>query len=153
MGAVYDGSTKELILQLKFYRLRAAARAAARLVVGALDISDRIELITAVPISPLRYRERGYNQAELVAREVARELNLPYLALLGRENSAHQMGQGRTERLRQIKGAFFALRQLNGQKVLIVDDVITTGATLSEGAGVLMAAGAGEVWGAVVARH
>lgn len=97
--------------------------------------------------------ERGYNQSELVARLVARRLGVPYCPMLGRVTSEHQMGLGRHERLEQIQGAFFALRPVPGARVLVVDDVITTGATLSECATTLSAAGAQLVWGAVVARH
>ncbi len=153
VGASYEGPVKELILQLKFHRLRSAAAAASALVSEALPEGLPVEVVTSVPISPARYRERGYNQSGIVARMVARRLQLPYRPLMGRETSAHQMGLDRAARLTQIKGAFYPLRMLDGQSVLVVDDVITTGATLSESAQTLRGAGAGKVWGAVVARH
>jgi competence protein ComFC len=153
VGAYYEGAVKELILKLKFYRLRAAAEAATGLVLAALPEDLHVDIVTAVPISPTRYRERGYNQAELVARRLAKRLGLPYSNLLGRETSAHQMGLDRTSRLAQIKGSFYPLREIGGRRVLVVDDVVTTGATLTECAEVLTAAGADEVWGAAVARH
>ncbi len=153
VGAFYDGPVKELILQLKFHRLRSADVAAAALVMRAIPAGERFDVVTSVPVSPLRYRERGYNQSELVAKRVARELGLPYRSMLGRTTSAHQMGGDRAARLRQIAGAFFAFKPVGGQRVLVIDDVITTGATLSECATTLSEAGAASVWGAVIARH
>jgi competence protein ComFC len=153
VGAYYEGPVKELILQLKFHRARSAVEDAASLVAAALPEDLRVDVVTSVPISPARYRERGYNQSGLIARQVARQLRLPYASLLSRVTSAHQMGLDRSRRLVQIKGAFYPLRELDGRRVLVVDDVITTGATLLECAETLRAVGASQVWAGVVARH
>jgi competence protein ComFC len=153
VGADYEGAVKELVLQLKFHRLKAATEAAAGLVLRCADEWPDVNLVTSVPVAAGRYRERGYNQSELLAREVARRLGLPYSTMLGRLTTAHQMGQDRRTRLEQVAGAFYGVRRLEGQRVLIVDDVVTTGATLSECAATLRAAGAGPVWAAAVARH
>jgi competence protein ComFC len=153
VGTYYDGAAKELILQLKFHRKQAAAEAAAKLVLGALPGGLGANVVTSVPVSPGRLRERGYNQSELVARRVARELRLPYRALLWRATSGHQLGVGRRARFEQVKDALHSRTNLSGDRVLIVDDVITTGATLAECARVLSDAGAMAVWGAAVARH
>jgi competence protein ComFC len=153
VGTYYDGAVKELILRLKFHRLQAAAEGAAALMLAAMPEALPAELVTSVPVSPARFRERGYNQSELLAKLVARRLGLPYRALLGRSTSGHQLGLDRSTRLTQVRGAFFGRRELQGEGVLIVDDVITTGATLSECARVLVESGAGGVWGAAVARH
>jgi competence protein ComFC len=153
VGAGYEGVVKELVLQLKFHRLRAATEAAAALVLRTASDWPCIDVVTSVPVAAERYRERGYNQSELLAREVARRSGLPYRPLLGRTTSVHQMGLNRHDRLERVAGAFFALRPATGQRVLLVDDVVTTGATLSECAAVLDAAGASSVWGAAVARH
>jgi ComF family protein len=153
IAARYEGGVKDLILQLKFHRARAAARTAAVLVLAALPDDPAAEVVTAVPVSPARHRERGYNQSELIAKHVAAHLDLPFRRLLGRSGSAHQLGMNRQARLRQVSGAFFVVRPVTGQRVLVVDDVITTGATLAECASVLQTAGADEVRGAVVARH
>ena len=153
VGAHYGGPVKELILRLKFHRLRAATECAADLVMRTAGSWPRIDVITSVPVAAARYRERGYNQSELIARLVARRLGIPYSSLLGRATSTHQIGQDRRSRLEQVSGAFFATKRLSGQYVLVVDDVVTTGATLSECASVLQASGASGVWGAAVARH
>jgi ComF family protein len=151
VAAAYDGPVKDLVWQLKFHRLQAAAGPAADLLYAALPCPSA-DIITSIPIAGARYRERGYNQAELIGRRYAHLAGIPYASLLARPDTAHQVGLGRRHRLRQAQGVFYARRQLAGQRVLIVDDVITTGATLSAAAGVLTAAGAGLVRGAAVAR-
>lgn len=150
VAARYGGGVKAAILALKFQRLRAVAQAAA-VRVAKVAPTD-IDVVTSVPVAPERYRERGYNQSELLAREVARQLGLPYRTLLRRHSAVHQLGAGRNERLSRVRGQFEPLKEPVG-RVLIVDDVVTTGATLNECAQVLRAAGAQAVWGAAVARH
>ncbi|HSX02833.1 MAG TPA: phosphoribosyltransferase family protein [Candidatus Saccharimonadia bacterium] len=153
-AALYTGPVRELVLGLKFKRSRASAQLAAELMAVALTRAGAplADAVTAVPIAPARYRERGYNQAELMARALARRLGLPYRPLLGRVGADHQIGRGRHERLDQVRGRFYATRQLNDQRLLIVDDVLTTGATLAECSRVLAQAGAGAIWAATVAR-
>jgi len=151
IGTFYEGAVKDLVWKLKFYHSRAAADALAAVLMRRLR-ERHFDVITAVPIAPSRHRERGYNQAELIARRVAAELGLPYRSLLLRFGARHQTGQRRNDRLSQVKGVFELKRSLHGETVLVVDDVITTGATLAECAVVLRQAGAGEVWGAAVAR-
>lgn len=153
VGAHYEGAVKELILQLKFHRLRSARDAAAQIVLGRLPEGLGIDLVTSVPVSPSRYRERGYNQAELLGRSLAGSLSLPYANLMTRSTSEHQMGLDRTRRLAKVRGVFTPTRRADSLSVLVVDDVITTGATLSECAAALTEAGAARVWGAAVARH
>jgi len=153
VAARYEGAVKDLIWQLKFHRLQAAARVAAELVLAAMPEGQTFDVVSAVPIAPGRYRERGYNQAALVAKRVAARLDLPYAELLGRTSALHQLGSDRATRLAQVKGAFYPVRVPNGRRVLLVDDVVTTGATLEECARTLLTAGAREVWGAAVARH
>ncbi len=153
VATAYEGAVRELILGLKFRRSQSAAALAARLIARRLKPGAQFDLITAVPIAPARYRERGYNQAELIARALARQLGLPYRSLLGRTTTEHQLGRTRAERLVGVQGAFYPVRRLRGERVLVVDDVLTTGATLSECGRMLRGSGAGGVWGAAVARH
>jgi ComF family protein len=153
VGAYYDGPIKELILQFKFHRLRAATETAAGLILRRAAEWPEIDMVTSVPVAPSRYRERGYNQSELIAKAVARQAGLPYQSALVRLTATHQIGLDRQSRFRQVAGAFRAIRALDGRRVLIVDDVVTTGATLSECAAELRAAGARDVWAAAVARH
>jgi ComF family protein len=152
VATIYEGPIKDLIWQLKFQRSRSAARVAAGLLADRLALAPQFDLITAVPIAPVRYRERGYNQAELVARALGRQLGLPYRSLLGRTRTDHQVGRDRHERLEAISGAFYPIRRLRNEHVLVVDDVLTTGATLAECARILSVAGAGRMSAAAVAR-
>jgi competence protein ComFC len=153
VAAYYEGPVKEMILQLKFHRARSAGRLAAGLVLAAMPETLQVDVVTNVPVSASRYRERGYNQSELIAKRVARVMGVPFQQLMSRQGSAHQLGTDRRTRFEQVAGAFFAVRSVEGRRVLVVDDVVTTGATLSECAAILSIAGAAQVWGAAVARH
>lgn len=152
VAAFYDGVAKDLVLALKFGRQKSASIEAASLLTPLLDASE-FDVVTSVPSSPARFRQRGYNQSALLARSIARQLGLPYRELLGRKHQTEQIGAGRRQRLAQIQGAFYSRRPATSQRVLIVDDVLTTGATLSECAKVLRGVGTKRVWGAVVTKH
>lgn len=152
-GAIYHGAVKELIRVLKFKRGRSAAGVGAQLILQQLPRNVGIDMVTAVPISPARYRERGYNQSEQIAKIISQQLGVPYRSTLMRSSSAHQVGRGRGERLAAIRGSFKLIRSVDGQRILVIDDVLTTGATLAECAATLSAAGAASVQGATVARR
>ena len=142
----YDGPTRELVAAIKFHRHRDAVpllgRAMARLVDGPVD------LVTWAPTSAARRRDRGYDQAELLARAVARALRRPCRATLRRTSGGAQTGRDREQRLGGP--AFRPLRTVRGT-VLLVDDVRTTGATLCAAADVLTEAGAAKVSGLTLA--
>jgi ComF family protein len=154
VASYYDGAIKELIHQIKFTYARSGSEIAAELVTPLLTAAD-YDIVTSIPAAPARLRERGYNQAQLIAKHVARQLGLPYADLLVRTRNLHQVGSSRTERLEHIQGAFVAARPqiIKGARILLVDDVVTTGATLGEAASILHTAGATQLWGAAVARH
>ncbi len=152
----YDGAVKSLVKAIKYQNAMGASRIAAGLVTPLLRMSaiGDFDLVTSVPSAAPAYRRRGYNQAELIAKIVAADLALPYRSLLGRLTAARQVGHNRAQRLEQVRGRFYATSPVPLKtKVLIIDDVLTTGATLNECATVLKAAGAARVWGAVVAKH
>jgi ComF family protein len=112
-----------------------------------------VEVVTAVPLHWRRRWERGYDQAELLARAVAATLDRPFRPLLARcRATPRQSEESRAARLRNLRGAFVARETLAGQHVLLVDDVVTTGATLEAAARALGRAGAGEVSAAAVAQ-
>lgn len=120
------------------------------------SLPANIDLIVPVPAAPQRFRQRGYNPAQLLARELARELHLPLVDALAHLGNQRQVGAGRTQRLAQAEQAFAVAKSnpIVGARVLLVDDVVTTGATLSACAGALKAVGAKTVWAAVaVAKH
>ena len=158
MAADYDGVLREVVLALKNKHARSAAKPLGNLLARTLadkanKAAEEVDLVTWVPVSPARRRDRGYNQAELIARRVARSLGLSAAPTLGRVTSLHQTGAKRADRLAQVAGGFYPTRRVDGRRVLLVDDVVTTGATVDECARTLLAAGAREVRGAAVARH
>jgi ComF family protein len=125
-----------------------AARVAADLAIGtALDV-----VVPAV-LHPARARLRGYDQAALLAAEVARLVDLPLRAPLRRVRlSRPQIELDRAARAENVRGAFIAeARSLSGLRVALIDDVATTGATLAAASGALRAAGAREIRAYVVA--
>jgi len=115
----------------------------------------RFDFIVPVPLHPTRKRERGFNQAELLARALNRATGIRlHRALQRTRYTTTQTQFDRAERMENLKGAFRLRRGSNVQdlRVLLVDDVLTTGSTLSECASVLKAAGAVSVHAATAAR-
>lgn len=112
--------------------------------------------IVPVPLHRNRYLDRGFNQAELIARSLAQILNLPLRKdILSRQRfTKTQVGLGRAERQENLIGAFSARGDLSGiKRAVVVDDVFTTGSTLQECARTLKEAGMKEVWGMTAARE
>ena len=115
----------------------------------------RIDCIIPVPLHPARERERGFNQAEVLARLLGRQAHLPVRSLLQRiRYTTTQTQFDRAERMQNLAGAFRLRRGgvVRDLRVLLVDDVLTTGSTLSECAEVLKKAGAVSVHAATAAR-
>ena len=146
----YDFPADALVHALKFRGELALAGLLGSLLRPRLG-EDRIDCIVPVPLSPTRLRERGYNQAVEIARHLARPgLDL---ALCERtRESRPQMELPYDERQRNVRGAFRCTRALVGARIAVVDDVMTTGATLDELARTLKDAGAVHVSNWVVAR-
>ena len=110
--------------------------------------------VIALPLARKRLAERGFNQSAVLAARVARKLALVYAphGLLKVRDTPPQAGLNREARLKNVRGAFDCGESLNGQHIAVVDDVMTTGATLSEAAKVLKKAGARFVSAWIVAR-
>jgi competence protein ComFC len=138
----FEGVARELIVALKFRHRRSAARVIAAQMVGRLGL-QHIDLVTWAPTSARRVRRRGYDQAEAIAQSVARQLGVPCRRLLYRAHGAPQTGKSRADRL--AGPAFRARRPRHDLCVLVVDDVVTTGATLRTAAETLRAAGVARV--------
>jgi ComF family protein len=113
-------------------------------------------LIIPVPLHPKRLRERGFNQAVILAREISRRFSIPldYLTLRRQVFTEPQVNLGKDQRTANVRGAFAVKheKKVQGQKIILVDDVFTTGSTVRECAGALMAHGAAEVAVLTLAR-
>ena len=148
----YQDTTRELILAFKHGQDTLAAPL-ARTLHAALQAAAPVDgfCITYVPITPFRLLARGYNQAALLAHQLARVVGWPCRSLLVRTGGGSQRGLGRASRKTQVSGAFRA-KGTAPPRVLLVDDVVTTGATAVACTRALRRAGAREVWVACVAR-
>jgi ComF family protein len=158
-AVLYDEASRDLILKLKRAdRTDLAALFALWLARAASDLVRDADVVIPVPLHPLRLIERRFNQAAEIARPLARRAGLVYLpgALVRRRNTPSQGGRSGSGRRRNVAAAFAAPKRtwprLVGRRVLLVDDVITTGATAEACARVLKAAGAAQVHVAAVAR-
>lgn len=152
--AQYKDLAKELIAAYKFNDARAGAVPIAHTLNAVLPYFADAPAITFVPTLPQHARVRGFDHAQLLAKELSRLRSWHYAPQLLRQKSLQQHGATRAERQRQIKGAFRAIapERINGRHVLLVDDVVTTGATLTEAARMLKKAGAGRIDAVVFAR-
>jgi ComF family protein len=138
----FEGVARELIVALKFRHRQSAAAVLAEQMVRRLRITG-VDVVTWAPTSARHVRRRGYDQAEAIARCVARQLGVPCRRLLYRSHGAPQTGKSRSERL--VGPAFRARTPRSGLVVLVVDDVVTTGATLRTAGEALRAAGVARV--------
>lgn len=149
----YAGILRELILLFKARGRDELAAPLAGLLAGALRDAawPAPHTVVAVPMTWMRRLHRGYNQAELLAREVARTLGVRYVRALRRRGRGTQVGGARSDRLRLAASAFPVRRAVSG-RVVLVDDVLTTGATAAACTRALRHAGADDVFVLTVAR-
>ncbi len=162
-GLYHNPRLRQLVWALKYHGKRDLAnlfalKIAALLPGAMLGEASRL-MITAVPLHPTRRRERGYNQSELIARAVGQCLAVEYDDLLDRVRSTAPQVELTTvaDRLENVRAAFGILdrvpsERIVGRSVLLVDDVVTTGATLTACARALKKAGAQSVWGLTILR-
>ena len=153
----YEDIVRKSILQLKFHGKRGYAGPLSFYMAqaaGEVFADIHFDIVTSVPLTRVKERERGYNQAALLAKETARRMGAPYAALLQKVKSNEQQHNLPAHlRWRNVQGVY-AVRpgsSLQGKRVLLCDDVVTTGATLGQCASVLLASGAAQVNGLVVA--
>ncbi len=149
---VYEGAVRQSLYRLKYADRREYARFYGDRMASHMGDWIRrrgITRIVPVPLHPKRQRERGYNQAEELARRLGRDLDLPvdpYL-LIRRKNTAPQKNLTDRQRLENLRGAFEAAGSVPaGEKILLLDDIYTTGATLDGAAEALQKRGISEVY-------
>jgi ComF family protein len=162
----FDGALRDCVHLLKYDRVRPVAKVLGRLLAGLVhDLipqpwPERV-LVTAVPLHRRKRRQRGFNQSELIARQMVRSCGASALqlepSLLERKRyTESQTGLSRDQRRANVRGAFRVPQRTKakvaGSHILLVDDVLTTGTTVGECARVLRRAGAEAVYVAAVAR-
>lgn len=149
----YNGVAKQLVWQLKFNRTVDAARTIAIMCDARLRVPHDV-IVVYVPTANSRVRLRGYDQAQRIARHIARAHNLPSPVVIARTSSARQVGSSATKRRSQLATAFRITRPhvVRNRHILLIDDVITTGSSLEACAKGLKAAGALDVQAIVFAQ-
>lgn len=155
---VFQGVVRQAVHALKYRNLRALSVPLGQLLARHTSVAGiEGDILVPVPLHPRRLRERGYNQSALMAEQmsIATGLAIDSTVLLRRKDTAPQARTVSVEaRHQNMSGAFTcADRRLKGKRVLLVDDVCTSGATLDACAGALKRAGAASVWGLTLAKE
>jgi len=150
----YDAELRELIRIFKYQRVETLARPLGRLLSRALPREEAFDAIVPVPLHWRRKWARGFDQAEALSRELSRHTGLPVIRGLRRSRAtAAQSARSQSIRRKNVAGAFTArVSDLGGKKLLLIDDVFTTGATASACAAALKGAGARSITVLTVAR-
>jgi ComF family protein len=157
---MYEGALRDLIHLFKYSGMTPLAKPLARYLERGIPVDQQFDAVVAVPLHWRKKWQRGFNQAELLARFVAKRRGVPLLNPLRRRRPTEtQAGLASAGRRRNVAGAFElrwqkpdSKRRLNGKKILLIDDVMTTGATASACASVLKRGGAKSVSLFTVAR-
>jgi predicted amidophosphoribosyltransferase len=139
----HEGPIRDVVINLKYGQDQSLARDIAQMLSPFIAESNEVDVITWAPTSPLHHKERGFDHSELIARHCAALTRVAHRKLLRRLNNEHQTGQGRQVRLEQPQ---FVSRPIRAQRVCVIDDVMTTGATLRAAAQALINSGATSVW-------
>jgi len=157
VGAKFKPPVSELIHWCKYNKMQGIADFLAELLTPVILKENLVGdlIIVPVPVNLKKYLERGFNQADLLADGLSRRLKIKRIRVLKKiKETESQMKLGRRQRLENLTGSFACRNttDIKGKTILLVDDVMTTGATLLEGAKVLRIAGARRIYGVVVAH-
>lgn len=137
----YTAQARRLVIRLKYEHVRDGAVPLARAM--TMLPGEEADLIVPVPTTKRRMRERGYNQAQVLAACVARETGMPMAEALSRTDARKaQVGLSGQSRRQNLRGAMRADDRVCGKRILLIDDVYTTGSTAEEAARALLCAGA-----------
>jgi ComF family protein len=150
--ASYEGVVRKLLHLYKYARIKTLAKPLAGLLARAMPLEERFDAVVPVPLHWLREWKRGFNQSTLLARELARRTGVPVVKALVRARSTRtQAGLSNHARRQNVSRAFRA-RPVEGKRILLIDDVMTTGSTAAACALALKRAGAQRVAVLTVAR-
>lgn len=151
---LYDQSLRRAIHQFKFNHKVGLDRSLGKLLEQAVVSNLPIDLVVPVPLHRKRLQQRSYNQALLLAREFARIRKLPVAndLLFKVSETGSQQGLSAKERVQNLQGAFMLQGDVSGMTILLIDDVMTTGATVDSCSRVLIEGGALKVYVAVIGR-
>jgi len=149
----YEGVAKDIVWRIKFDGAQSVTKDLAACLANLLPREQEFYLVP-VPTTTGRARQRSYDQAKLLARALSRQTGHPYRDYLARIGKTHQIGSSRQERLRQLSGCFRvkSFNSVRGRRLILIDDVVTTGATLEAAATALRQAGAKRVEAVVFAQ-
>ncbi len=153
----YDGNVRKCLHRYKFSGKSNYARPLAQILQYILPQDQTFDLITFVPTNPKNTKQRGFHHTGLLARELSNLTGIPCIELLHKTRNTRPMhGLHPAQRRANILGSIAVsvpMEQIIGKRVLVVDDLITTGSTLSECARVLTEQGAAGVWGITLAQR
>ena len=149
------GIIRQMIRDFKFHRLRAAAEPLAALLASRLPYMAPATMIVPIPTANNRIRQRGYDHTGLLAKALSRRTGFRMVELLGRQTQTRQVGARRQQRQRQAEVAYYVRNKAAcvGATILLIDDVITTGATMRAAMRLLYEAGAESVAIAAIAKQ
>ena len=151
----YEGTLRELIHLFKYGRMKPLAGTLAGYLASALPRDQQFDAVVPMPLHWRRRWQRGFNQSELLARRTARRCGIPMVNAVRRTRAtAAQAGLSNARRRENVTGAFHVKKPntVEGRRILLIDDVMTTGATASACALALKRAGAGSVTLLALAR-
>lgn len=148
---VFDGTVRDMVHDLKYYAYFAPVAFFTNGMMRIIDTDPAFataDLVTDVPMHTIRHRERGYNQAKMLAEALSKASGIPFSEAVKRHvNTPTQTTLGKTQRSENLCSAFRMQRRVDvrGKRLILVDDVFTTGSTANEITSVLLEAGASEV--------
>lgn len=140
----YSGLAKLLVASLKFRGNRSAGRIMAQMLVSGTRLNEST-IIAHMPATTAHVRQRGFDQAAVIAKHIVRINGGSFASVLRRSGSRHQFGSDRSTRLKQLATTLRVTGNMSGKRIVLVDDVVTTGASLRAATEVLLAAGAERV--------
>jgi competence protein ComFC len=153
--AVYEDPVKKALHKLKYRRdIGLGNVLAGEMTHFVKDLNWKIDVIVPIPLGRRRYKERGYNQVGMIGKPLALALDIEFAPkiLMRSKETRSQVGLTRQERRENVHQAFQAGAGARGKRILVLDDVSTTGSTLSSSAAALLSAGAKDVFALTVAR-